>query len=392
MKEVVILSAQRTAIGGFLGSLKDVTGPKLGAAAIQAAVKRSGVSPEEIEECLMGSVLTAGVGQAPARQAAIFSGLANSVRATTLNRVCGSGLRTVMWGSQIIQCSDAQVIVAGGMESMSKAPYLLDKAREGYRLGNGKLIDSMVHDGLWDVYNNLHMGDCAELCAKEKTISRAEQDQFALESYQRAQIAISQGKFTDEITGIEVVMGKEKKIFDKDEEPFKAKLDKLGDLKPAFQKEGTITAGNASSLSDGASALVLASADYAKNRGLKPIAKIIAQASHAQAPEWFTTAPVGSIEKLLQKAKMKLSEIDLFEINEAFSVVALACIKELRLDPNKVNLRGGAVALGHPIGASGARILTTLIHGLRAEGKRYGVASLCIGGGEASALLVEAFQ
>ncbi|MBM4302760.1 MAG: thiolase family protein [Deltaproteobacteria bacterium] len=392
MKEVVILSAQRTAIGGFLGSLKDVTGPKLGAAAIQAAVKRSGVSPEEIEECLMGSVLTAGVGQAPARQAAIFSGLANSVRATTLNRVCGSGLRTVMWGSQIIQCSDAQVIVAGGMESMSKAPYLLDKAREGYRLGNGKLIDSMVHDGLWDVYNNLHMGDCAELCAKEKTISRAEQDQFALESYQRAQNAISQGKFTDEITGIEVVMGKEKKIFDKDEEPFKAKLDKLGDLKPAFQKEGTITAGNASSLSDGASALVLASADYAKNRGLKPIAKIIAQASHAQAPEWFTTAPVGSIEKLLQKAKMKLSEIDLFEINEAFSVVALACIKELRLDPNKVNLRGGAVALGHPIGASGARILTTLIHGLRAEGKRYGVASLCIGGGEASALLVEAFQ
>jgi len=392
MKEVVILSAQRTAIGGFLGSLKDVTGPKLGAAAIQAAVKRSGVSPEEIEECLMGSVLTAGVGQAPARQAAIFSGLANSVRATTLNRVCGSGLRTVMWGSQIIQCSDAQVIVAGGMESMSKAPYLLDKAREGYRLGNGKLIDSMVHDGLWDVYNNLHMGDCAELCAKEKTISRAEQDQFALESYQRAQNAISQGKFTDEITGIEVFMGKEKKIFDKDEEPFKAKLDKLGDLKPAFQKEGTITAGNASSLSDGASALVLASADYAKNRGLKPIAKIIAQASHAQAPEWFTTAPVGSIEKLLQKAKMKLSEIDLFEINEAFSVVALACIKELRLDPNKVNLRGGAVALGHPIGASGARILTTLIHGLRAEGKRYGVASLCIGGGEASALLVEAFQ
>jgi acetyl-CoA C-acetyltransferase len=391
MKEVVILSAQRTAIGAFLGSLKDVIGPKLGAAAIQAAVKRSGVSPSEVDECLMGSVLTAGVGQAPARQATIFSGLPNSVRATTLNRVCGSGLRTVMWGSQIIQCGDAEVVVAGGMESMSKAPYLLDKAREGYRLGNGKLIDSMVHDGLWDVYNNLHMGDCAELCAKEKTISRSEQDQFALESYQRAQNAISQGKFTDETIGIEVMMGKEKKIFDKDEEPFKAKLDKLGELKPAFQKEGTITAGNASSLSDGASALVLASADYAKNKGLKPIAKIIAQANHAQAPEWFTTAPVGSIQKLLQKAKMKASEIALFEINEAFSVVALACIKELSLDPNKVNIRGGAVALGHPIGASGARILTTLVHALRAEGKRYGVASLCIGGGEASALLVEAF-
>ena len=389
MKEVVILAAQRTAIGAFLGSLKDISAPKLGAAAIQAAVKRSGVSPEEIEECLMGSVLTAGVGQAPARQATLFSGLPQSVRATTLNRVCGSGLRTVMWGSQIIQCGDAEVVVAGGMESMSRAPYLLDKAREGYRLGNGKLIDSMVHDGLWDVYNNLHMGDCAELCAKERKISRSEQDQFAIESYQKAQAAISQGKFAEEITGVEVTIGKEKKTFDKDEEPFKAKLDKLGDLKPAFQKEGTITAGNASSLSDGASALVLASAEFAKKRGLKPIAKVIAQASHAQAPEWFTTAPVGSIQKLLQKANMKPSDIDLYEINEAFSVVSLACIKELGLDPKKVNIRGGAVALGHPIGASGARILTTLIHSLKAEGKRTGVASLCIGGGEASALLVE---
>jgi len=390
MKEVVILAAQRTAIGAFLGSLKDISGPKLGAAAIQAVVKRSGVSPEEVEECLMGSVLTAGVGQAPARQATIFSGLPQSVRATTLNRVCGSGLRTVMWGSQIIQCGDAEVVVAGGMESMSRSPFLLDKAREGYRLGNGKLIDSMVHDGLWDVYNNLHMGDCAELCAKERKISRAEQDQFAIESYQKAQTAITQGKFADEITGIEVMVGKEKKVFDKDEEPFKAKLDKLGDLKPAFQKEGTITAGNASSLSDGASALVLASAEFAKKRGLKPIAKVIAQANHAQAPEWFTTAPVGSIQKLLQKANMKAGDIDLFEINEAFSVVSLACIKELGLDPKKVNTRGGAVALGHPIGASGARILTTLIHSLKSEGKRYGVASLCIGGGEASALLVEA--
>lgn len=389
MKEVVILAAQRTAIGAFLGSLKDISAPKLGAAAIQAAVKRSGVSPEEIEECLMGSVLTAGVGQAPARQATLFSGLPQSVRATTLNRVCGSGLRTVMWGSQIIQCGDAEVVVAGGMESMSRAPYLLDKAREGYRLGNGKLIDSMVHDGLWDVYNNLHMGDCAELCAKERKISRSEQDQFAIESYQKAQAAISQGKFEEEITGVEVTIGKEKKTFDKDEEPFKAKLDKLGDLKPAFQKEGTITAGNASSLSDGASALVLASAEFAKKRGLKPIAKVIAQASHAQAPEWFTTAPVGSIQKLLQKANMKPSDIDLYEINEAFSVVSLACIKELGLDPKKVNIRGGAVALGHPIGASGARILTTLIHSLKSEGKRTGVASLCIGGGEASALLVE---
>ena len=391
MKEVVILSAQRTAIGSFLGSLKDLTSPKLGAIAIQSALSRSGVSASEIEECLMGCVLTAGVGQAPARQASIFSGLPHSVKATTLNRVCGSGLRTVMWGSQIIQCGDAEVLVAGGMENMSRAPYLLDKGREGYRLGNGKLIDSMIQDGLWDVYNNLHMGDCAELCAKEKNISRSEQDQFAIESYQKAQAAISQGKFNDEITGIEVTIGKEKKQFDKDEEPFKAKLDRMGDLKPVFQKEGTVTAGNASSLSDGASALVLASADFAKARGLKPLAKVIAQVSHAQAPEWFTTAPIGAIEKLLLKANLKTSDIDLFEINEAFSLVALTCIKELGLDSKKVNIRGGAVALGHPIGASGARILTTLIHALRAEGKRYGIATLCIGGGEASALLVEAY-
>ncbi|MCX6103567.1 MAG: thiolase family protein [Proteobacteria bacterium] len=391
MKEVVILSAQRTAIGSFLGSLKDLTSPKLGAIAIQSALSRSGVSASEIEECLMGCVLTAGVGQAPARQASIFSGLPHSVKATTLNRVCGSGLRTVMWGSQIIQCGDAEVLVAGGMENMSRAPYLLDKGREGYRLGNGKLIDSMIQDGLWDVYNNLHMGDCAELCAKEKNISRSEQDQFAIESYQKAQAAISQGKFNDEITGIEVTIGKEKKLFDKDEEPFKAKLDRMGDLKPVFQKEGTVTAGNASSLSDGASALVLASADFAKARGLKPLAKVIAQVSHAQAPEWFTTAPIGAIEKLLLKANLKTSDIDLFEINEAFSLVALTCIKELGLDSKKVNIRGGAVALGHPIGASGARILTTLIHALRAEGKRYGIATLCIGGGEASALLVEAY-
>ena len=391
MKEVVILSAQRTAIGSFLGSLKDLTSPKLGAIAIQSALSRSGVSASEIEECLMGCVLTAGVGQAPARQASIFSGLPHSVKATTLNRVCGSGLRTVMWGSQIIQCGDAEVLVAGGMENMSRAPYLLDKGREGYRLGNGKLIDSMIQDGLWDVYNNLHMGDCAELCAKEKNISRSEQDQFAIESYQKAQAAISQGKFNDEITGIEVTIGKEKKLFDKDEEPFKAKLDRMGDLKPVFQKEGTVTAGNASSLSDGASALVLASADFAKARGLKPLAKVIAQVSYAQAPEWFTTAPIGAIEKLLLKANLKTSDIDLFEINEAFSLVALTCIKELGLDSKKVNIRGGAVALGHPIGASGARILTTLIHALRAEGKRYGVATLCIGGGEASALLVEAY-
>lgn len=389
MGDVVILSAARTPVGAFQGAFKDMPAPKLAAAAIREAVKRAKVPGELIDECLMGEVLTAGVGQAPARQAAIFSGLPNSVRCTTINRVCGSGLRSVMWAQQILKAGDAEFIVAGGMESMSKSPYLLDKARDGYRLGNGKIIDSLVHDGLWDVYNNYHMGDAGELCAKERKITRAMQDQFAVQSYQRALEAISSGKFQEEITPVEVEAGKEKKLIDKDEEPFRAKLDKFGDLRPAFMKEGTITAANASSLSDGAAALVLTTMEIAKKHKLDPIARIVAQANHAQAPEWFTTAPVGSIQKLLAKAKLSKDAIDLYEINEAFSVVALACIQELGLDQAKVNPRGGAVAIGHPIGASGARILTTLLHSLKQERKKTGVASLCIGGGEASALLVE---
>lgn len=387
---VVILSAVRTPIGAFQGAFKEITSPKLGAAVIKEAVKRAGVAPELLDETLMGCVLTGGVGQAPARQAAIFAGLPHSVRCTTINRVCGSGLRSVMWAAQMLQTGDAEFVIAGGMESMSKAPYLLDKARDGYRMGHGKLIDSLIHDGLWDVYHNYHMGDAAEMCAKERTITRQDQDQFATTSYRRALDAINAGKFKDEIVSVEVPDGKATKIVDKDEEPFKAKLDKFGDLRPAFQKEGTITAANASSLSDGAAALVLTTLETAKKHRLNPIAKVIAQASHAQAPEWFTTAPVGSIEKLLAKTKMNKEAIDFYELNEAFSVVALACTRELGLDLNKVNPRGGAVALGHPIGASGARILTTLVHELRQEKKSLGLASLCIGGGEASALLVEA--
>jgi acetyl-CoA C-acetyltransferase len=295
-----------------------------------------------------------------------------------------------MLGAQMLQTGDADFVVAGGMENMSRVPYLLEKAREGYRLGNGKLIDAMIHDGLWDVYGDRHMGDCAELCARERKVTRADQDRYATQTYQRAVAAIAGGKFRDEIVGVEVTVGKEKKLFDTDEEPGRGKPEKFPDLKPAFAKDGTVTAANASSLSDGASALVLATRAAADSVGAKPIARIIAQASFAQAPEWFTTAPVGAIKKLMTRAGMKLEQVDLFEINEAFSVVALACAKELGIPEEKINVRGGAVAMGHPIGASGARILTTLVHALKQEGKRYGVAGICIGGGEASAVLVEA--
>lgn len=389
MRDVFILASSRTPIGAFQGSLKDIPAPKLGAKAIEDAVGKSKVNKADIDEVLMGCVLAGGLGQAPARQAAIFAGLPTSVRCTTINRVCGSGLKTIMLGTQMIQTSDAEVVVAGGMESMSRAPYILEKAREGYRLGNGKILDLMVHDGLWDVYNNIHMGDCAEMCAKEKKHTREEQDRYATLSYKRSLDAIESGKFKREIVPIEVAAGKETKLFEKDEEPFRAKLDKFQSLKPAFQKDGTVTVANASSLSDGASALVLASGDYVKKHGLKPVARVISQASYAHAPEWFTTAPTGAMNKALEKANLKASDIDLYEINEAFSLVTLGAIRDLALDEKKVNIRGGAVSLGHPIGASGTRIVTTLIHALQDEKKRYGLASLCIGGGEGSALIVE---
>jgi acetyl-CoA C-acetyltransferase len=390
MKEVVIVSAVRTPIGAYLGSLKEHSAPQLGAFAIKEAVRQSGIAPTEFDECLMGNVLSAGIGQAPARQAAIFGNLPNSVRCTTVNRVCGSGLKTVMLAAQMIQTGDAEVVLAGGMESMSRTPYLLEKAREGYRMGNGKLIDAMIHDGLWDVYHNNHMGDSAELCASEKKISRVDQDTFAKQSYNRALASTESGKFKAEITPVPYSAGKEKKILDQDEEPFRAKLDKFQELKPAFIKDGTVTAANASSLSDGAAAVVLCSAEYAQKHSLKPLARVVAQASYAREPEWFTLAPVGAIQGVLKKAGKKASEIDFYEINEAFSVVALGCIRELGIDESKVNIRGGAVALGHPIGASGTRILVTLIHTLLQEKKKLGIASLCIGGGEGSALLVEA--
>ncbi len=390
MQETVIVSAARTPIGAFQGAFKDISGPKLGGMAIKEALSRAKIDPEIIDETLMGCVLAAGVGQAPARQAALAAGLPTSIRCTTVNRVCGSGLKTVMLASQMIQCEDAKWVVAGGMENMSRTPYLLEKAREGYRLGHGKLIDSLITDGLWDVYNDTHMGNCAELCAKEKKISREDQDRYAIQSYQRALAAVQGGKFKNEIVGVEVKDRSGAKLIDVDEEPFKAKLDKFGELRPAFDKAGTVTAANASSLSDGAAALVLTSRQEADRAGLKPLARIVAQESHAQAPEWFTTAPVGAIQKLLKKANLTAKDIDQFEINEAFAVVALACVRELGLSEEKVNTRGGAIALGHPIGASGSRILVTLLHSLRDAKQRFGVASLCIGGGEASALLIEA--
>ncbi len=385
MEEVVILSAKRTPIGAYLGGLKELSAPQLGAVAISAAVGTAGVAPEWLDECLMGCVLPAGMGQAPARQAALFAKLPQSVRCTTVNRVCGSGLKTIMLGAQMLQTGDAKFVVAGGMESMSRVPYLLDKAREGYRLGPGKLLDSVVHDGLWDVYNDKHMGNCAELCSSEKKIGRADQDRFARQSYERAIQAIESGFFEAEIAPVPT----KKETLSKDEEPYRAKLDKFPELKPAFDKAGTVTAANASSLSDGASALVLTTAAEAKSKNLKPIARILAQASHAQAPEWFTTAPVEAIRKVLEKAGLNTSQVDLFEINEAFSVVAIACAQALEIPESKLNIWGGAVALGHPIGSSGARIVTTLVHALKKERKRYGVAAICIGGGEASAIVVE---
>jgi len=392
MEEVVIASATRTAIGSFQGAFKDVPAPKLGSAAVAEAVRRAGIPKDAVDECIMGCVLPAGLGQAPARQALIYAGLPHSVRATTVNRVCGSGLKAVMLAAQAIGCGDADVIVAGGMENMTRSPFLLEKGREGYRMGHGRVLDSLVHDGLWDPYGDVHMGECAELCAKEKNFDRAAQDRHARQSYERALNAIEKGLFKDEIVSVDAPAGKQTVAVDRDEEPFRAKLEKFGELRPAFKKDGTVTAANASSLNDGAAALVVMSKKTAERHGVKPLARIVAQTSFAQAPEWFTTAPIGAIEKLLAKAGKRVGDIDYFEINEAFSVVALACAKALGVDEAKLNPRGGAVALGHPIGASGARVLVTLLHTLKSEHKKFGVASLCIGGGEASAVLVEMLQ
>jgi len=389
MKDVVIVAATRTPIGSFGGSLAGLPATQLGAIVIKSAIEKAGLKPDQIQEVYMGNVLSANVGQAPATQAAIFAGLP-SLPATTINKVCASGMKAIMLGAQSIALGQNDIVVAGGMESMSNVPYYLDKARNGYKLGNGQLTDGLIKDGLWDVYNDYHMGSAAELCAVECNVSREEQDAFAVESYQRAQKAQSDGKFKAEITPVEL---KDKKgeitIFGDDEEPRAVKFDKIPTLKPVFKKDGTVTAANASSLNDGAAAVVLMSADKAAELGIKPLAKIISYADAQQAPEWFTTAPSKAIPLALHRAGLSSDQIDYFEINEAFSVVSIANNKLLNLDPAKVNVNGGAVSLGHPLGASGARIMVTLLHVLKQNNGKYGAAGICNGGGGASAMIIE---
>lgn len=390
MREVVIVSAVRTPIGAFNGGFSTIVAPKLGAFVIAEAIKRAGIPQETVDEVIMGNVISAGLGQAPARQAALFAGLPERVEALTVNKMCGSGLKAVMLAAQAILCGDAEIVVAGGMENMTQAPYLLDKARGGYRIGHAQFFDSLIKDGLWDVYNDCHMGDCAELCADTYQLSREELDAFAVRSYQKALKAQRDGLFKEEILPIQVPQGRrEPLLIEEDEEPKRVSFEKLPQLAPAFKKEGKITAGNASSINDGAAALVVMAHDRAEQLGLQPMAKIVAQAAAAQQPEWFTTAPAGAIRKVLAKAGLQLADIDLFEVNEAFAAVSLAVGRELDLDESRVNVHGGAVALGHPIGASGARILTTLLYAMRARAARRGVASLCLAGGEAVAMVVE---
>ena len=389
-REVIIAGACRTPIGAFQGSLAAFTASELGAIAVKEAVQRAGLDPKKIDEVIMGCVLPAGVGQAPARQAALKAGLPVDVTCMTINKVCGSGMKAVMLAAQAIMTGDADVIVAGGMESMSNSPYLLSKARDGYRLGHGELIDSMIKDGLWDVYNNFHMGNAAEICARECNIPRKAQDDFAVMSYKRALMAQENGLFNKEIVPVPLPQKKGEPAFIKiDDEPQKVNFEKMLTLRPAFDKEGTVTAANASKINDGAAAVVVMAKEVADKLGVKPQAKLISQASAAKKPEWFTTAPLDAIDKVLKKSGFALNQIDLFEINEAFAVVALAAQQTLGIPLDKLNVHGGAVALGHPIGASGCRILVTLVHALQEYKKQYGMAAICIGGGEASAVIVE---
>jgi len=392
MKKVVITSAKRTPIGSFGGSLSSLSAGQLGSLAIKGVLDDSKVSPDLVDEVIMGNVLTGGQGQAPARQAAIFAGLSAKTECMTINKMCGSGLKAVMLATQAIETGDAEIIIAGGQESMSNAPYVLEKARNGYRLGNGEIVDSMVKDGLWDVYNNVHMGNCAEACAKDFKFTREELDEFAINSYKKAMAAQKDGKFKNEIIDVKVKMGREEVVVNEDEEPKKVKFDKIPNLKPVFDKNGVVTAANASSINDGAAALLVMSEEKAKELGLQPLVEIVAQSSAAKAPIEFTIAPTDAINKVLNKSNLKVTDIDLFEINEAFAVVSLANNKLLGLDTSKVNVNGGAVALGHPIGASGARVLVTLIHEMKKRNSNLGLASLCIGGGEASALIVKNYK
>jgi acetyl-CoA C-acetyltransferase len=392
MKKVVITNAKRTAIGSFNGALAGFSASQLGSYAIKAVLDESELGVNLVDEVIFGNVLSAGQGQAPARQAALYAGLPDKTECMTINKMCGSGLKSVMLAQQAIALGDADIIIAGGQESMTNAPYLLPKARNGYRLGHGEVLDSMITDGLWDVYNNVHMGSCAEKCARDFSFSREELDQFAINSYRKAQEAQKSGRFIDEITKVSVKSKQGESFVDTDEEPGKVIFEKIPTLKPVFEKGGVVTAANASSINDGAAALLVMSEESALKLGLKPLVEIVAQSSAAKTPMEFTTAPADAINKVLSKANLNIKDIDLFEINEAFAVVSLAVNKLLRLESSNVNVNGGAVALGHPIGASGARILTTLIYEMKKRNAVYGLASLCIGGGEASALIVKNYS
>lgn len=390
MRDVFIIGAARTPIGSFLGSLSSLPAPKLGAAAIAEAIARAGVARDAVEQVYMGNVLQAGQGQAPARQAMIYADLPKGAGATTVHKVCGSGMKSVMLAGNDIRVGECDVVVAGGMESMSLAPHLLENSRTGYRMGATTVSDSMIKDGLWDPYADQHMGNCAELCAAKFGFTREQQDEYALSSYRRAQEATKSGLAAKEIVPVLVPQRKgDPKNVAEDEEPFAAPLDKMPSLKPAFKKDGTVTAASSSKISDGAAALVLASEQAVKTLGARPLARLVGQATASQEPQWFTTAPPLAIRKLLDKTGHKLSDIDLFEVNEAFAVVAMAAIAELDLDPQKVNVLGGAVALGHPIGASGARIMVTLLNAMAQRKAKLGIAAICIGGGEATAVLLE---
>lgn len=389
----VIVSAVRTPIGAFQGYLSSLSASDLASICIKDILDKTGIQTDRINEVILGNVLSAGQGQAPARQATLKSGCPDSVEALTINKMCGSGLKAVMLADQAIRCGDADLILAGGMESMSNAPYLLNDTRAGKKLGHSKVIDSMIHDGLWDAYNDKHMGNCAEMLAKDRNYSREAQDEYAIESYNRAQQATTDGIFQTEIVPVVIPQRKgEPLVIDEDEEPAKARFEKIPALKPAFDKDGTITAANASKLNDGAAVMLITSEENAKDLGLKPLVRILEQASASHQPEWFTTAPSKAIGKVLNKAGLKANDIDLWEINEAFAVVAMAAIEDYNIQYENVNIYGGAVALGHPIGASGARILTTLINGMNRQNVDRGLATLCIGGGEASALIVEKYD
>ncbi|HCM39348.1 MAG: acetyl-CoA acetyltransferase [Bdellovibrionales bacterium GWB1_52_6] len=390
MREVVIVGTARTPFGSFQGALSSVPAPKLGAVAIEAALKRAGVAKDQVSEVIMGNVLTAGEGQAPARQAALAAGLPKSVPCMTINKVCGSGMKAIMLGAQSIITGDSDVVVAGGMENMSMVPYILPTARNGFRMGHQQVVDTMIYDGLWDPYNNQHMGNCGELCAKEKNFSRQDQDTFAISSFLRAQEAQKSGKFKNEIAAVEIT-GKKGDItrIETDEGPAKGQPDKIPGLKPAFDKNGTITPANASTINDGAAAVVLMSAEKAKELGIKPLARIVSHGTFAQDPLWFTTAPAEAMRRAMKKANWTASNVDLWEVNEAFAVVALAAERELEIPRDKLNVWGGAISLGHPIGASGARVIVTLLSALTDKNLKRGVAGICIGGGEATAICIE---